>query len=168
MNQRQLASVLFAVVGLFIVAFRLPEIFVQGAMIAQWDRMVADPAGGVDQRAFLVASTVGHLIAILLGMGLVVLRDRLAGALFPATGAPLAARDIHAIALSVLGAFLVVHSLRALAFPGPSRWAGAVQLILGAGLFLGARRISALWSALGSGEMRRDRDPRVGPEAPAG
>jgi hypothetical protein len=168
MNQRQLASVLFAVVGLFIVAFRLPEIFVQGAMIARWDRMVADPAGGVDPRAFLVASTVSHFFAVMLGAGLVIFRERLAGALFSAAGAPLAARDLHAVGLSVLGAFLVVHSLWALAFPGPSRWAGAVQLILGAGLFLGARRISALWSALGSGEMRRDRDPRVGPEAPAG
>jgi hypothetical protein len=167
MNQRQLASVLFAVVGLFIVLFRLPELFAQVALVAQWDRMVADPVGGVDQRAFLVASTVGHLLAVLLGTGLVVFRERLAGVLFPVTGATLAARDVHAVALSVLGAFLVVHSLRALAFPGPSRWAGAVQLILGAGLFLGARRISALWSALGSGEMRRDRDPRVGPEAPA-
>jgi hypothetical protein len=166
MNQRQLASVLFAVVGLFIVLFRLPELFAQVALVAQWDRMVADPVGGVDQRAFLVASTVGHLLAILLGMGLVVLRDRLAGALFPATGA-LAARDIHAIALSVLGAFLVVHSLRALAFPGPSRWAGAIQLLLGAGLFLGARRISALWTALGSADQH-NQNPRVGSESPAG
>jgi hypothetical protein len=158
MNQRQLASVLFAVVGLFIVIFRLPELFVQGAMIAQWGRMLADPGSAVDPRSFLVASTIGLLLMVVIGTGLLVFRDRLAGMLFSAAGAPLAARDVHAVGLSVVGAFLVVHSLRALTFPGPSRWAGVVQILLGTGLFLGATRISALWAALGSTGVSGDRD----------
>jgi hypothetical protein len=147
MNQRQLASVLLAVLGLFLAAFRLPDAFLQGGMLARWDPTGVDPAAPVSQRFVLVLALTASAIAVLLGLTLVFLRERIASTLFSVSTAPLQARDLQAVAFSVLGCYFVIQGLHnAMMWFGGLRWGGVVQAALGLGLFVGANRLATLWA----------------------
>ena len=142
MDQRQLASVLFAVVGVLIAASRLPDIVYYAAALAQWNRG-DDPDG---QRLAGILVIGSSLLAVLVGVGLIFLRNRLANRLFPPAGQPLNAPEAHAVALSVLGCYFVVEGLSGIARGGRPGWGSATQLVVCVGLFLGARGVSRLWS----------------------
>jgi len=83
MSQRQLASVLFAVLGAFIAITGLPEILVSIGILAAG--VQAAPI------AYAIALLIGAIIAFILGIALVLSRVRLAERLFPADAGSLAA-----------------------------------------------------------------------------
>lgn len=144
MDQRQLASVLFAVVGVFIAASRLPEILIYVAMVAQWNS--DNPADPVSQRLVSLMGLTSSLLAVLLGSSLVLLRDRLAGRLFPPGSETLRTNELQAVAFSVLGCYLGVEGLSGILWAGRLNWGAAIQFALGVGLFVGSRGLSRLWS----------------------
>ena len=147
MNQRQFASVLFAVVGVFIAITWIPQIFVAIALFAQQGKLTAnDQVNAVYPSALLA----GTLTAILLGVALVVWRERLATRLFAAETGPIAARDTQAVALSVLGCYFAIGAIPRLV--GAFRlerieWPALTELVLGIALFFGARGLARLWTA---------------------
>jgi hypothetical protein len=145
MNQRQFASVLFAVVGVFIAATRLPELFILFGMLAESSPATESPIGGGPQRRTLTIALMASLLAILVGGALILFRQRLADRLFTADARPLEAGDAQAVALSVLGCYLAVHGISRIAWAGRFDWSAAVQLALGVALFFGARGLSGFW-----------------------
>jgi hypothetical protein len=145
MNQRQFASVLFAVVGVFIAATRLPELLILAGMLAQSSPATESRFGGVSQRPVLTIALIASLLAILISGALILFRDRLADRLFAGGTQPLEARDAQAVALSVLGCYFAVHGISRIAWAGRFDWSAAVQLALGVALFFGARGLSGLW-----------------------
>ena len=149
MNQRQFASVLFAVLGVFTAINWLPQIVVAIGLFAQPAETSADHRA---MFASAITLLMGTLIAVLLGMGLVVLRKRLAERLFAPDPGPLAARDAQAVALSVLGCYFALGAIPRLVEVGRfgfgrMEWAPVTQLVLGVGLFFGARGVARLWTA---------------------
>lgn len=144
-----MASVLFTAVGVFIAVSRLPEILIYAAVLAQWNPANQDPATPFSQRLVPVTALGGSLVVILVGAGLILLRDRLADRLFSPGTQPLSAREVQAVAYSVLGCYFAVQGLSGISrfgWSGQLDWAGATQLVLGVALFFGARGLSRLWS----------------------
>jgi cytochrome b subunit of formate dehydrogenase len=156
MNQRQLASVLFAAAGVLIAAFYIPLIPVQVGALTPSVPDNAAPAAPPGQHLVFILGLTSSVLAVLIGTGLVLWRDRLADRLFRPGGHSLSSGDIHAVALSVLGCYFAVHGLSRLAWGWESPWSGAIQLVLGIGLFFGARGLSRLWSAGRSVGVSRD------------
>lgn len=146
MSQRQLASVLFAVLGVFIAITWLPQVVMSISLVAQSTRASAgDRAEAV---TYAITLFIGTLIAVLLGIALVLMRGRLADRLFAADTGPLAGRDVQAVALSVLGCYFAIGAIpRLVGFGRRIDWAAITQLVLGVALFLGARGVARLWSA---------------------
>ncbi|PYP12999.1 MAG: hypothetical protein DMD54_17560 [Gemmatimonadetes bacterium] len=149
MSQRQFASVLFAVLGVFIALNWLPQIVVAIGLFAQ---PTETSAGHQANSAYAITLLIGTLIAVLLAITLVVMRERLAGRLFPADTGPLAARDAQAVALSVLGCYFAIGAIPRLVGAGRFgvgriEWAAVTQLVLGVSLFFGARGVARLWAA---------------------
>jgi len=158
MSQRQLASVLFAVVGVFLAGTRLPEVLILAGLLAQSSPATESPFSGVSQRQASTIALIASLLAVLIGGALILFRHRLADRLFAAGAQPLEARDAQAVALSVLGCYFAVHGISRVAWAGRFDWSAAVQLALGIALFFGARGLSGLWlssrRASGSGGVR--------------
>ena len=148
MNQRQLASVLFAAVGVFLVVSRLQEVFSLAAtVIPSTVDVDADATPLPDgQGLALAVALMGSVLAVLVGSALVLLRDRVANLLFPPATASVTSREVQAVALSVLGCYFAVQGVSNLAWAGRLDWSGAIQLVLGVALFFGARGLSRLWS----------------------
>ena len=148
MSQRQFASVLFAVLGVFIAINWLPQIVVAIGLFAQ---PTETSAGHQANSAYAITLLIGTLIAVLLAITLVVMRERLAARLFPADTGPFAARDAQAVALSVLGCYFAIGAIPRLVgvgrFGGRIDWAAVTQLVLGVALFFGARGVARLWAA---------------------
>ena len=149
MTQRQLASVLFAVLGAFIAISWLPQIVVAVGLLTQ---PIATTTSAGDQSgsdAYAVSLLIGTLITVLLGIFLVIARDRVAERLFADSRDPLAARETQAVALSVLGCYFVIGGISRLVGRGlrPIDWSAVTQLVLGLALFFGARGVARLWAA---------------------
>ena len=149
MSQRQFASVLFAVIGVFIAINWLPQVVVAIGLFAQPTDTRAGPQAN---SAYATALLIGTLIAVLLAISLVVMRERLAERLFAADTGPLTARDAQAVALSVLGCYFAIAAIprlvRVARFGfGSIEWAALIQLVLGVALFFGARGVARLWVA---------------------
>lgn len=159
MNQRQLATVLIAVIGIFIAAARLPDLLLHASIVVQWDPAMEDSTSPVPQRSMYIFAFVGLLIAVLIGLLLVALREKISGFLFPSPSGQIEAPEVQAVALSVLGCYFVVHGIHGMMTFGAFRWAGAVQALLGLGLFFGARGVAGLWSSLraAAGPVRYER-----------
>ncbi len=100
MSQRQLASVLFAVLGAFIAITGIPEIGVSIGILAAGVQAAPIP--------YAIALLIGTIIAFILGIALVLSRVRLAERL------------------------------------------AVTQLVLGIGLFVGARGVARFWAAVRS------------------
>jgi amino acid transporter len=153
MNQRELASVLFAVLGVFIAASRGPEIVVHLASLTQADSGQSREAGF--QTILSIAALAASVLAVLIGISLVFFRDRMASRLFASGTGQLEASRIQAVAFSVLGCYFVVHGLarllNAVRFEQLD-WLGIVQLALGVGLFLGANGLARVWSRISSAQ----------------
>lgn len=139
MSQRQLASVLFAVLGAFIAITWLPQFVLSIDVLAAGDQ--------VAPRAYAITLVSSAIITVILGIVLVLIRVRLAERLFPPDAPSLAAQETQAVALSVVGCYFVVVSISRLVRWGRIDWSAVAQLMLGVGLFLGARGIARLWAA---------------------
>jgi len=138
MSQRQLASVLFAVLGTFVAITSVPQVvFSIGVLTAG---VQAAPV------AYAITFLIGTIISVTFGIVLVLIRVRLAERLFPADTGSLAARDTQAVALSVLGCYFVIESISRLVGRGHIQWSAVTQLVLGVGLFLGARGVARFWA----------------------
>ncbi len=161
MGQRQLASVLFATIGVFIAVSRLPEIFFHVTLLAQWTPAIEDPADPVSQRLLSIIALSNSLLAVIVGSGLVLVRDRVASRLFPDDTSPLNAREFQAVALSVLGCYFAVQGITRIVWAGQLDWGAATQLALGVGLFFGARGLSKLWSLSRSAGRPRSANERA-------
>ncbi len=77
MSQRQLASVLFAVLGAFIAITSVPQIVLSIGILAAGDQ--AAPV------AYAITFVIGTIISVILGIVLVLIRVRLAERLSQAT-----------------------------------------------------------------------------------
>ena len=161
MGQRQLASVLFAAVGVFIAASRVPEIFFHLAFLAQWSPASENPADPVSQRFISIIALGNSLLGVVVGSGLVLLRNRLAHYLFPADAQPIEARDMQAVVLSVLGCYFAVHGISRIIWPGQLDWSAVAQTTLGVALFFGARGLAAFWAFSRSVGRPRDTTDRA-------
>jgi hypothetical protein len=154
MNQRELASVLFAVVGLFVAISHVPTIvFHLGSLI---DGRVESGLSGISGRAMATIGLAASFVAILLAGSLVLFRDRLAHRLFAASGQALGTHDTQAVALSVLGCYFAVRAITQFAWAPRFDWSIVIQLGLGVALFFGASGLSGLWTlARAAGQPRR-------------
>jgi hypothetical protein len=150
MNQRELASVLFAVVGVFIAITRLPELVFYIGFLAESSSPTDTPVGTVSQRVMSTIGIVASLAAILLGSGLILLRHRLANRLFEASNQALRVHDAQAVALSVVGCYIAVQGISRFGWAFRFDWTAAIQLVLGVSLFFGASGLSGLWFRLRS------------------
>jgi hypothetical protein len=155
MNQRQLASVLFAVVGVFIAASRVPEIFVHIALLSQ-----ADPTDQASRSSgwpgiASVSAFGATLVAVGVGVSLMLFRDRLAQRLFPVATPSLELRGVQTAAFSVLGCYFAVQGLSRILWAGRFDLGAAIQLTLGVALFVGARGLSNFWLLTRRSEERR-------------
>jgi len=147
MNQRQLASVLFAVVGVFIAASYLPYIAGQVIFLFSSDAVGQQAPGTASPLLSQLTSIAFLTVGVLISSALVLFRNRLAERLFPA-GPLLGGQEFQAVGLSVLGCYFVIEGISGV-FRLRSRtleWGAVAQVVLGAALFLGARGISRLWS----------------------
>ncbi len=138
MSQRHLASVLFAVLGAFIAITSVPQVVLSIGVLTAG--VQAAPV------AYAITFMIGTIISLTLGIVLVLVRVRLAERLFPADTGSLAARDTQAVALSVLGCYFVIESISRLVGRGHIEWSAVTQLVLGVGLFFGARGVARLWA----------------------
>jgi hypothetical protein len=150
-DQRRLASVLFAVVGVYLAVSRIPDLTVYlTVLISQTPS--ADYASDVAGQVALWAQAAGTALVVLLGAALVWRRHRVADRLFPAgdTGR-LRPHALQAVALSVLGCYFAVDGVSRLFQTQFIQWSAAAECVLGIALFLGATGLARLWVALRSG-----------------
>jgi hypothetical protein len=156
-TQRELASVLFAALGVFVSVSRLPEIFVGVALVVQ------SPAAGaqLSQPLLSIAGLIGSLVAVALGLGLAASRDRLAARLFPDATGELTVRGVHAVALSVLGCFFAIKGLSRALWVGGVDLAALTEAALGVALFFGSRGLAGLWSASRSAGRSKEPNKRA-------
>jgi hypothetical protein len=145
MNQRQFASVLFAVTGIFIAASRLPEFVIHMALMYRSASTGPSLSGSDSETLFTVAAFIGTIISVGIGVALLLLRDRLARRLFPASVMSLEAPGMQTVAFSVMGCYFAVQGLYRLGWGYRFDWGAAIQLVLGVALFFGARGLSRLW-----------------------
>jgi hypothetical protein len=142
MNQRQFASVLFAVTGIYIAVSRIPEFAIHAAFFYQFGSG-GDVAGG--ETLLTGAALTATIVTAGIGVALILLRDRLARRLFPTDTAPLEVRGLQTAAFSVIGVYFAVQGISRLPWSGQVGWSAIVQVVLGVALFLGARGLSRLW-----------------------
>jgi hypothetical protein len=147
MSQRQLASVLYAVLGAFIAVTWFPQIILSIGLLARGDQTAPG--------TYAITLLLSAIIAVLLGIGLVLIRVRLAERLFPGDTGSLATRETQAVALSVLGCYFIIESVSQLVGRGRFDWAPVTQLVLGVGLFFGARGLARVWGAVRSTSNER-------------
>jgi hypothetical protein len=148
-NQRELASVLFAAIGLLIAISRIPELVVHLGLLGLplGTRMAAQ---GTFAQGVTILAMAGTLLQVVLGLGLAALRDRLASGFFGPGGGTLRVPEAQAVGLSVLGCYLAITAAGRLFWPRELRVSAAIQVALGIALFLGARGLAGLWSRLRS------------------
>jgi hypothetical protein len=143
MNQRQFASVLFAVVGIFVAITRINELIIHIGLITRADAV--SPVGAITQRYVSAIGIVATLAAMLAGVALILTRDWLAERLFPAEVQAVDMRGAQAAVLSVLGCYFAVHGVARLGWAGQVNWTAVTELVLGVALFFGASGLSGLW-----------------------
>ncbi len=142
-SQRELASVAFVALGVFIAASRIPDLFFCLAVLFQSPPAVSSPAS---QPLLSIVVLIGSLVAIGLGLILVAWRDRLAARLFPGTS-ELNVGGSHAVALSVLGCFFAIRGVSRALGAGGVDWSALTEAALGICLFFGARGVVGVWTA---------------------
>ena len=162
MNQRELACVLFAVVGVFIAITRLPDLIFHVGLLAQSSPEAMSPVDAISQRHISTIGLIASLAAILLGSGLILFRRSVAERLFAASAESLAAREAQAVALSVLGCYFAVQGISRFGWTRQFDWTAAIQLLLGIALFFGASGLSGLWMLSRSAGRSRMTSERAG------
>jgi len=151
MNSRHAAEIALGVAGIWLIVSRTPELGLS---------LVFSPRQPDGSLSWIAIVAVG--LVILCGLGLVLLRQRIAAWLVPMPQADLggAAAGIQAVAFSVVGVFLLAHglagflahlamlisearnsSVERLAVP-------LAEIAVGLALFVGSRRLAAVWQSL--------------------
>jgi hypothetical protein len=146
MNQRELASVLFAVIGVYIVIARLPDLMIFIGMLAAANPELEPPGSGIPQRLIAMFGLVGSLVALLAAGCLIRLRHRLANRLFATGTQALNVPEVQTVAFSVLGCYFAVQGISRFGWAGRFDWGAATLLVLGIALFFGASSVSRLWA----------------------
>jgi hypothetical protein len=160
MNPRTAAEVAFGVAGIWLIVSRIPDILLTLAFSP------AEPGGVVRWFGLLHFGLVAEC-----GLGLLLLRHRLAARLVPMPQTALAGSvpDLQAAAFSVVGLLMAAHGLAELLArlvmstsiaERSSFWRLAtplVQLVVGLAVFVGARGLVTIWRSVRSaGQSRRD------------
>jgi hypothetical protein len=172
-NQRGLAEVLLAVAGVCLIVARLPELGIGIAIFLHRDESAMDSihSSGLETLSFVVP-----ILSALVGALLLMLRQRLAGLLFPRADSDPSAfsiSELQGALFAVIGAYLAVRGMAHLvqgAFAQESHasplslwpsYAGSIfELATGMALFFGARGLAGVWSA--SRHAGRKRSTREG------
>jgi hypothetical protein len=164
MNQRQLASVLFAVIGVQIAVARLSDL---GLYLDPLVRpSLYEETAGAAARFSAILALAYLSVSVLVGVVLVVLRNALADRLFPSGTQPLNAPELQAVAFSALGCYFVIEGISRITGVALMRrftefdWGGGALVVFGVALFLGARGVARLWTvarAAGTGSDARER-----------
>jgi hypothetical protein len=143
MDQRQFASALFAVLGVYLAISQLPILVYSAAGLAN--------TNGVPLIS-VVALFTGMLVVVVIGVALLFFHDRLAERFFPLATERLIVPEAQAVAFSVLGCYFAVEGLSHIAFAriswGLYDWSRVLETALGVALFLGAPQLARLWSRL--------------------
>jgi hypothetical protein len=154
MNSRHTAEIALGVAGVWLIASRMPELGLSVVF------SLRDHDGSLN---WIVAVSFGAVI--LFGLGLILLRHRIASWLVPIPEQELkgSAADLQAVAFSVMGVFLLVRGLAdflarlSVSLPGvwgssSERFAAPLaQVAVGLALFVGSRRLAASWRSLRTG-----------------
>jgi hypothetical protein len=151
MNPRNAAEIALGVAGVWLIVSRIPEL---GVSLVY---PIAEPEGSLP---WFVVVHVG--LVIVCGLGLLLLRHRIASWLVPTSQPDLSGSvaGFQAAAFSVLGLFLLAQGLADIlaqltisvsGSQGSSfdRFAGPIaQTAVGLALFLGARGVATIWQSL--------------------
>jgi hypothetical protein len=171
MNPRNAAEVALGVAGVWLIVSRMPELGLS---------LVFTPRQPDGSFSWIVLLLIG--LVILCGLGLVLLRHRIASWLVPMPQPDLSGSvaGIQAVAFSVVGVFLLAHGfaglLAQLAMLVSDTWGSSVerlatplaQVAVGLALFLGARRLATIWQSLRTaGRPTGDRDGGAAQQAHA-
>jgi hypothetical protein len=144
-NQRQLASVFFAVAGIFIAASHVSELLFHIGVIAQYAPGTETSSDALDATQISYLAIGAAVSTILIGVALVLLRNRLANRLFATGGESLEVHNAQAAALSVVGCYIFVQGISRLVATRGINGGGVPEIVLGVALFLGGRGLSGLW-----------------------
>jgi hypothetical protein len=150
MNPRNAAEIALGVAGVWLIASRLPEL---GLSLVFSPR---DPDGSL---SWIGLVSVG--LVLLCGVGLVLLRYRIASWLVPVAEPELrgSVAGLQAVAFSVIGVFLLARGLASFLARltlSPHVWGSLIErlaaplaeILVGLALFVGARRLTAIWHSL--------------------
>ena len=164
MNMRKAAEIAFGVLGVWLIVERIPAI---PALVISLSLPSADQSGPLRWLGFV---QIG--LFLLCGLGLVLLRRRLAAWLVPNVEAVLegSASGFQAAAYSVIGVLSFARGLRdliaQLALAGLSSgdadtWrlyvSPVAQMVVGLALFFGARGLVTIWQSLRN--MPHEKEP---------
>jgi hypothetical protein len=162
MNPRNAAEIALGVAGVWLIVSRMPELGLG---------LVFTPRQPDGSLSWIVLVLVG--LVILCGLGLVLLRHRIASWLVPMPQPDLtgSVAGMQAVAFSVVGVFLLADGLAGLlaqlTMLVSDAWGSSVerlaaplaQVAVGLALFLGARRLATIWQSLRTaGRPNGDRD----------
>ena len=162
MNSRNAAEIALGVAGVWLIVSRLPDLGLS---------LVFSPRQPDGSFSWLLLVSVGFVI--LCGLGLVLLRHRIASWLVPMPQPDLtvSVAGLQAVAFSVVGVFLLAEGLSGflaqLTVSVSDVWKSSVeqfavplaQAAVGLALFLGARRLATIWQSLRTaGRPSGDRD----------
>ena len=173
MNQRSLAEVLLAVAGVYLIVARIPDLGIGVAVFLHRDESWPDSIYTSILETF---SFVVPILSSIVGALLLILRQRIAGLLFPAAVSPplgFSIAELQGALFAVIGAYLAVRGMAqivqgVLALEPqtsvlslwPSNVGSVFQSAAGIALFFGARGLAGVWFA--SRHAGRTRSTREG------
>lgn len=152
MNAREVAAAALGTAGIWLIVSRIPDF---GVNLALWP---LGPDGVVHW-----VGVIHFLLWFGCGLGLILLRRRMASWLVPSPQSELTApvvAGLQAAAFSVVGLVLLAHGVAdllgrlAMSVTYPDRmtldWlaAGLAEIVIGLAVFLGARGLVRLWHAI--------------------
>ena len=146
MNQRDLARVLFATVGVLIAGSRLTDWLWHLSTLLHMNPEVDDPFDPISAYSFSLLGFVIASINIFLGLAIVIFRNRLANVLFADSPISSQINEFQAVAFSILGCYFAIGGISRIWNLGGVDWNAVAHAVLGIGLFLGARALSTFWS----------------------
>lgn len=149
-HSRQLAEVLLAVLGIWLVVRRMPDY--AASLYVTWSNSI--PGQAADGPNILVLQSVHFLVGVLLGLALILARKPLAAWLSPApTDASASTETLVAVGAAVVGIHYLAGGVVTLATQMASAshavlWQGGVSVVVGIALFVFSVGLGRLWRLL--------------------